>query len=446
MAVKRAHYVSDYRFLYYKVPEDPNLREKLFINRDVDLDILEEQLDEPLTSGESRILCVTGSSWVGKSHAVWRVLGRLAGRPRLEICTVRCESRINASQVMTSVFEKLRALLVRQWNDSYAGPGPLTAWALQILAEIEPVVTGAADEVRVRSAEQWKRARSELFSSGINLPGFSSGLQLGEANETAGEDSLELTIKKPSPLGLADLAVLVGEVLVREAKLDRILLFADDLDLITHQPGENRELDALLEAMRRLAASSALVVLITGRRYYVTETGDAMMPLYRMPTLEQSELLELYLAHLRAFSDPEAELEAGPFTLELLNRAATDAGGSPGSFLRGLHDLYQAQRKKVRAGGGPLGIDDLGDFHRQAVARFNNDYPDQMRLLKSAIAAGQFVVQPEVNLPGLFRGTELLNRVVRPALTRAGLYEINSSWRPYLMSPARNGHGPDSGP
>ncbi len=56
MAAKRDHYVSDYRFLYYKVPDDLDLREKLFVDRESDLDILEGLLDGCLVTGESRIL------------------------------------------------------------------------------------------------------------------------------------------------------------------------------------------------------------------------------------------------------------------------------------------------------------------------------------------------------------------------------------------------------
>jgi len=423
------------------VPRSPSLRTKLLFDREEELELLVEALGSDTDSGRSRILCVTGSSWVGKSHLVLLALDSIGcsgegdETGNIEVVRVRADNRKSAARVLEGMLHELRNgfnAIVDKRNRAEEELPDVYQWAMKYLAGLEPLLGGGASQITMKQLQGWSTTIKGLLDVGIKVPVFSLGGSLSETSAEREEEAAEVVIPRPDPDGIGDLIVFLCDLYVEAGFADSVLLFVDDLDLISHERNDSEQLDTLVDVLRSVAEAPSTIVLVTGRKYYMNLNQDVFFQVMDVPPIEELEFSELYLKHLRAFSPQgqDAGLDDGPFDSEVLAEVARRAKGIVGAFLRDLHAVHEHFRKQIRFQEIRIGPDELETYHRDMMKWFEKEYPDQMKLIRGTFGEGQLMLQHDD--PDFFQMTELFYSVLRPALTQEGRYEINPTWEPYL--------------
>lgn len=318
-------------------PRGDELLEELFINREAEL----RDGFEFLTVGQDfdpQIYAIHGDSRTGKSHLARLLLDRLDAH--FTIVEINANSMGTARMALENLYA---SLLNRLEQIDVTEPDPDGLQAEDVLHAFRPyfrallpLVEGHADQVQVKTVE----AVHDRFTARVGT----RATYFEERHEARWSREREVTVTRPGDTVLVTYLRGLCDVLYYAHGKRPVLVYIDDLDLLTRRGDSEGDLEAerLMTLLTPLAESERLVVVASVRSLYYGKRDKALKGYLEICRLEDDQLRAIYNRQIGALHEDEPV-----FTEPCVQRLLSLAEGRVGVFLSFCYRLWRHAKREV---------------------------------------------------------------------------------------------------
>lgn len=337
-------------------PEPPLKSEhimSLFVGREVQLrrgiEVLKKHSD---AEGRKRIKLekqppwiISGESRVGKSHLARRIILGLPKSGKRKYIIIPSRERLNATEVMKVLFEKLKEIYYQCINSQEKGKGQYRKSIIAVNEIIDKVSSfpPGADEVTLTLSESTKETVDVGVDIGIipQIFNFISKLSV----DWTEENSRSVKLRTPTARDYAEYCSLMSNILIHFKLLKHICVLVDDVDLLEGYVDMTRngsiQRSILSDSLAMFHETPGVDVILTARSWYANSRKElqTLIDLSSAKPLSVPEMVKIHDLRFKLYND--RSLHSRFLNNDALMIAANDALSMPGIFLQHLDFAFQ---------------------------------------------------------------------------------------------------------
>jgi len=389
---------SLHKLFRYHPPKEPNDTIELFCDREKELKIGLDSLDQE--EAFDTILAVRGQTGCGKSHLVERLLLKVE---ESEMDYVIIKVNANNQAKPRRILQKILVLITNKCTGFLTDVDQENLHILQLLATDELHEWTTSDLEKVQTTKGDLKIGKLLLSAALS-----------SKSGTQNSHERQYTIKAPSNNTLVRWINYTALILSRSTN-KKLLIFVDDLDLLDLYGKEGKDVSyQLLTYLKPIAEPESSTVIVTMRPPYLRGGEKEFTDFIDVSLLDPETIKEIYQLRVNKFNSGQQV-----FSDRVFNWIEYSASGRIGSFLRRCGEIYRFFYDLNRT----ITFDDLKKFVKQDIYEKENDRTTSnlMAEIKESIHQGSLEITVAENLDD----SQLLYNILSPIAGRVNLYAIN---------------------
>lgn len=416
--------------------DDAQLVNSLFVDRDFErgeaLAMMRSAVAE-LGGVAHKPLAISGNARLGKSHLLWHLVTQPEVIDMFDL-VVRVPLRPGPQDVRNAMAMITMSIVTAL--DNYALHHGLidgfgnssTAWAAELCASLEPIITGEVESITVSKDESWTRTIGSKL--GTDLPSFLKAVvpMSAERERTNSQTRSQAQSVVLRPLSIESLSELARVAHHRASGITsgladkplKMLVVLDDFDLMHRDASGAYDPGPLLKGIALLCDEPGLHVLTTVRQDTYVEQDKVFTLLCEVREFDNDAILiELFERHIQHFNDGSDVLRGA------VEQIARQSNGRVGVFLKTLRELHIVRRRSNLLSDADL----FADWKQTEWTRAKALDPIRAGIVERAIASrGGRLDSGELDQ---LRGSELF-RFVLEDFTSHDSASVNPLWMNHL--------------
>jgi len=432
-------------------PDEDELVRELFVDRPAELQNVLDSLGG--AGAEHTGVCVVyGEPRCGKSHLIKRAFVELKDRKEpVAWVEVNAHRERTAENALRAIFLRLTDALEAVKLSSRASDErkALLQYALAHLRTVRELIGTTTDEIEIEQAaktvetvERNLKAHAATSIGGKILSLISASVSLGvervrgERVGAEAQEKVRYIVRQPSDEGLVDLIAFVASVLIRLTRKKRVLLFVDDLDLLSYRTDRTQaEEHSITEHLIRLAGCEAINVVAAVRDdFYGMRAKDLRALHKRLKPLSPRDLSEMWRKRIKLFYGTE-----GFFTSDALQEIFERSEFLVGRVIDNLHTLFLGLRQE----GAPVDSKLVDSYLSDDWKDLKRSIPTEASgLIAQRVSQGQLQISADDLRNAGFEpeGSMLLTeRVLIQDAYRPEYYTVSGLYSPAIREASESG-------